>query len=35
MRSHTFDLEGIMVEYTETRQRPETFSQYSTTIRTR
>lgn len=35
MRSHTFDLEGIMVEYTETRQRPETFSQYSTTTRTR
>lgn len=35
MRSHTFDAEGDMIEYTETRQRPEFFSQYGTAMRTR
>lgn len=34
MRSHTFDNEGLMLEYTETRQRPEFFSEYSTVTRT-
>ena len=30
MRSHTFDTEGIMLEYTETHERPDFFSQYTT-----
>lgn len=34
MRSHTFDNEGLMLEYTETHQRPEFFSEYSTVTRT-
>jgi len=34
MRSHTFDTEGLMLEYTETHQRPEFFSNYTTVTRT-
>lgn len=34
MRSHTFDTEGLMLEYTETHERPEFFSNYSTVTRT-
>ena len=33
MRSHTFDTEGTMIEFTESRQRPEFFSQYATVVR--
>ena len=33
MRSHTFDADGIMIEYTETRQKPEVFSSVETAVR--
>lgn len=33
MRSHTFDTNGNMFEFTETRQRPGFFSQYTTVMR--
>ena len=33
MRSHTFDADGIMIEYTESRQRPGFFSYNETAVR--
>ncbi len=33
MRSHTFDTDGNMIEFTETHQRPGFFSQYTTVMR--
>lgn len=33
MRSHTFDADGVMIEYTESRQRPGFFSYHETVIR--
>lgn len=33
MRSHTFDADGIMIEYTETRQKPGVFSSVETAVR--
>ena len=33
MRSHTFDADGVMIEYTETRQRPGFFTYHETAIR--
>ena len=33
MRSHTFDADGVMIEYTESRQRPGFFSYHETAIR--
>lgn len=33
MRSHTFDADGVMIEYTESRQRPGFFSYHETAVR--
>lgn len=33
MRSHTFDADGVMIEYTESRQRPGFFAYHETAVR--